>query len=303
LATSSQRCRRFSLHTGAWATVLSGLSYSTAVVWVRYAYHAGLNPGMTIFLRFAVASLALILFLALGKRWTPLPAAQVRAWLLLGLLAYSGMGIGWFAALSLMPSWLVSLFVALFPLPITVGSWLFLHEPRDRQQMWALAAVLTGGVVLVWHPLEGATMTGTLIMLMVVALNAVYTLVGRRWASGVDPLMSTLWTTLGASMGTFTYAVLSRQFDLDFAPIGWLWAVLLAVVSTAAAIVLLWEGIRRMGPARAAIVGSLEPLFSVLLSVIVLGETMTALQGLGGLLMLAGVCVLQPGLWGLSDAA
>jgi len=291
------------MHTGAWAGVFSGLSYGTAVVWVRYAYQAGLNPGMAIFLRFAMASLALILFLVLSKRWTPLPAEQARTWFLLGLFAYGGTGIGWFTALSIMPSWLVSLFVALFPLPITIGSWLFLHEPRDRQQLWALAAVLAGGVVLAWHPLEGAAVTGTLIMLMVVALNAVYALVGRRWMRGAHPLMTTLWTTVGASTGTLAYAVLSGQFALDFAPIGWLWVVLLAVVSTAAAIVLLWESIRRMGAGRAAIIGSLEPLFSLSLSVVVLGERMTALQGLGGLLMMAGVWVLQPGLWGLSDAA
>jgi drug/metabolite transporter (DMT)-like permease len=283
--------------------VFSGLCYSTAVVWVRYAYQAGLNPGLAIFLRFAIASLALILFLVLSKRWTVLPAAQARSWLLLGLLAYSGMGIGWFTALSIMPSWLVSLFVALFPLPITIGSWLFLREPLDRQQLWALTAVVTGGVVLFWHPLEGATVTGTLIMLVVVALNAVYTLVGRRCAHGVHPLMTTLWTTLGASMGTLAYALLSRQLEPHFAPVGWLWAALLAVVSTVAAIVLLWEGIARIGPARAAIVGSLEPLFSVLLSVLVLGESMTALQGLGGLLMVAGVWVLQMGLGKQSDGA
>jgi drug/metabolite transporter (DMT)-like permease len=72
-------------------------------------------------------------------------------------------------------------------------------------------------------------------------------------------------------------------------------------VSTAAAIVLLWQGIARIGPARASIIGSLEPLFSVVLSVLVLGESVTALQGLGGLLMVAGVWILQIGPWRLPD--
>jgi drug/metabolite transporter (DMT)-like permease len=170
-----------------------------------------------------------------------------------------------------------------------------LREPLDRPQLWALGAVVVGGVVLFWRPLAGATLAGTLLMLVVIALNAVYTLAGRRCARGASPLMTTLWTTLGASTGTFAYALLSRQFDWAFAPIGWLWATLFAVVSTVVAIVLLWESIERIGPARAAIVGSLEPLFSVVLSVLILGESMTVLQGLGGLMMVVGVLLLQMG--------
>jgi drug/metabolite transporter (DMT)-like permease len=282
-------------------SVLSGLCYSSAVVWVRFAYQAGLNPGTAIFLRYAMASLALILFLVVSKRWTALSAAQTRQWFLLGLVAYSGTGIGWFTALSIMPSWLASLFVALFPLPIVVGSWLFLREPFDRQQVWALAAVVIGGMALFWRPLGGASLAGTLLMLLVIVLNAVYTVVGRRCARGAPPLMAALWTTLGASTGALGYAVVSRQFDLGFAPIGWLWAAMFAVVSTAAATVLLWEGIAEIGAARVAIIGSLKSLFSVVLSVIVLGESMTALQGLGGLMIVAGVLLLQMRPLGLSD--
>lgn len=303
MAQPSHSVARSTLYAGTWASVLSGLCYATAVVWVRYAYLAGLTPGMAIFLRFAIASLALVLFLLLSKRWTPLSGEQARRWFLLGLVTYTGMGTGWFTALSIMPSWLVSLFVALFPLPIVVGSWLFLHEPLDRQQIGALVAVLLGGVVLFWRPLLGVTWTGVVLMLWVVALNAVYTLVGRRCAGGARPLMITLWTTLGAATGTFAYATLTRQFHLDLKPIGWLWAAMFAVVSTVAAIVLLWESIERIGPARAAIVGSLEPLFSVVLSVLVLGERVTVLQGLGGLLMVAGVLLLQMGPLGLSDVS
>jgi drug/metabolite transporter (DMT)-like permease len=278
---------------GTLAGLLSGLCYSSAVVWVRFAYQAGLNPGTAIFLRYAIASLALILFLVVSRRWTALPAVQTRQWFLLGLLAYSGTGIGWFTALSIMPSWLASLFVALFPLPIVVGSWLFLREPFDRRQLWALAAVVIGGGALFWRPLGGASLAGTLLMLSVIALNAVYTVAGRRCARGAPPLMTALWTTLGASTGAFGYAVVSRQFDLGFAPRGWLWAAMFAVVSTAAAIVLLWEGIARIGTARVAIIGGLKSLFSIVLSVLVLGESMTLLQGFGGTLMVAGVLLLQ----------
>jgi drug/metabolite transporter (DMT)-like permease len=263
------------------------------VVWVRYAYDAGVTPGTAIFLRFALASAALAVFLRWSGLWVDLPAGQVAALFLLGLLTYTLMGIGWFTALSVTPAWLVSLFVALFPLPVALGSWLFLGEGVEPQQVLALLAVVAGGVALFWRPFEGDVLTGSALMLLVVTANAVYVLAGQRWTQGTHPGMTTLWTALGATLGTLAYSSLSRQLTFRFAAGGWGWAGLFAVVSTGAAIMLLWEGIAHIGPSRASIIGSLEPLFSIVLSVLVLGERMTMLQMSGGALILLGVLLVQ----------
>jgi drug/metabolite transporter (DMT)-like permease len=278
---------------GMLAAVLSSFAYSTAVLWVRYAYAAGITPGTAIFLRFGIASAVLVTLLKTTRRWVALRAGQARALFTLGLLTYTFMGIGWFTALSMIPVWLVSLFVALFPLPIAIGSWLFLREPLGPRQTWALAAVVFGGATLFWRPLDGATWAGVLLMLMVVATNTLYVLVGQRWTRGAKAAMTAVYTTLGATCGTFVYAILSTQLGFEFAPIGWLWTGLFAVVSTAVSILLLWESIARIGPARAAIIGALEPLFSIVLSVVILGERTTLLQTAGGGLIRVGVLLVQ----------
>ena len=102
----------------------------------------------------------------------------------------------------------------------------------------------------------------------------------------------------GATAGTFFYALLSRQLAFDFAPAGWIWAALFAIVSTVLAVTFLWWGIGLLGPARAAIIGSLEPLLSVLLSILVLGEALSPLQALGGILILSGVVLVRLNLRG-----
>ncbi len=289
------------LRQGTLAGVFSALSYATGVLWIRYAYDAGLTPGTAIFLRFAIASMALILLLKLSGRWTPLPFAQARALFSLGLLTYTFIGIGWFTALSLTPAWLVSLFLALLPFPVAIGSWLFLKERPDRQQVLALAFVLCGGVALFWRPIGGAALIGVLCMIGVILLHALYLLVGERWATYTQPMMTAVWTTLGAMVGTFCYAVLFQELRFQFTPVGWLWAILFGVLSTAVAIMLLWQSIAYVGPSRTSIIGALEPLTSIVLSVLVLGESMTMLQALGGLLILAGVLVVQMGPRRLSD--
>jgi drug/metabolite transporter (DMT)-like permease len=76
-------------------------------------------------------------------------------------------------------------------------------------------------------------------------------------------------------------------------PAGWLWLACIAAVSTVAAIVLFFAGLRRAGPTSASILATVEPVVTVLLAFLVFGETLGALQLLGGVFVLTAVVVLS----------
>lgn len=281
------------LSKGATFSLLSALFYASAVVFVRYDYQDGLTPGTAIFLRFAIASVALILYLTLARRWVKLSWSEARPLFLLGLLAYTILGVTWFVAVSIMPAWLASLFIALYPLSITLGSWLFYGEPINRQKALALMVVLVGAVALFWQPVEKVPVAGILLMLLNVVVNTLYILAGRRWTHDVPPAVSTVWITMGATLGALLYALLANQISFDFAPTAWVWVTLFAVISTALAIMFVWWAVGLIGPSRTAIIGSVEPVFAVLLAVTILGEQMSPLQILGATLVLAGALVVR----------
>jgi drug/metabolite transporter (DMT)-like permease len=75
----------------------------------------------------------------------------------------------------------------------------------------------------------------------------------------------------------------------DLTAAGWGWLLCLAAVSTVTAISLFFAGLERVGPTLAAILSTVEPLVTVLLALIVLGERLGAIQLLGGALVLAAV--------------
>jgi drug/metabolite transporter (DMT)-like permease len=64
---------------------------------------------------------------------------------------------------------------------------------------------------------------------------------------------------------------------------------LLGLVATALPVTLFLVGIKRIGPARAAIYSTLEPAITVGLAALVLGERISAGQLFGGLLIVAAV--------------
>jgi drug/metabolite transporter (DMT)-like permease len=63
-------------------------------------------------------------------------------------------------------------------------------------------------------------------------------------------------------------------------------------VSTVVAIVAFFAGLARLGPTRTATLSTLEPVVTVTLAAVVLGEAVGPLQAAGGALVLAAVLVL-----------
>jgi len=77
-----------------------------------------------------------------------------------------------------------------------------------------------------------------------------------------------------------------------YTPAGWLAVLAIAVVGTVVAIAFFLAGLARLGPVRASTYSTLEPVFTVALAAILLGEQVTALRALGGALILAAVLIL-----------
>jgi drug/metabolite transporter (DMT)-like permease len=81
--------------------------------------------------------------------------------------------------------------------------------------------------------------------------------------------------------------------------VGWGWLACIAGVSTVSAIALFFAGLRRAGPTSASILATVEPVVTVVLAFLVFGETLGAVQLVGGALVLSAVPVLlgrYPGL-------
>ena len=66
----------------------------------------------------------------------------------------------------------------------------------------------------------------------------------------------------------------------------------IALVSTALAIVTFFAGLKKIDPANASMISTLEPVVTIMLAVFVLGEAMTIPKILGGIMILVAVVLL-----------
>jgi drug/metabolite transporter (DMT)-like permease len=94
-----------------------------------------------------------------------------------------------------------------------------------------------------------------------------------------------------AAVGTAALTLASGQ---SLSPSGWkieAWWLLGAIVlvPTFAAVVLYLQGIRGLGPSQAAVVSTLEPLFTIVFAWLVLRQGLSLVQAGGAALVLGGV--------------
>ena len=66
----------------------------------------------------------------------------------------------------------------------------------------------------------------------------------------------------------------------------------IALVSTVIAIVAFFAGLKRVGPATASIVSTLEPVVTVTLAWLLFAESLSAIQGAGGALVIVAAAML-----------
>jgi len=281
-----------------FASMMWGTTGLTSKVLNRLSAVDALSVGA---LRLLTASPVLLLLaqaLAPGSL-RPLLKREWRAVLIMGA-AMAGYNGSFFAALartSVTAGTLLALCTA--PLFVAVLARLFLHEPLTRPVLLALAAGLSGTILLVGGQggrdlLRLDYALGNLLALAAGLSYAVYALVGRAKSRGAPPasLAALSFTTAAILLTPFALAN-GLRLPTNFP--AWLAVLYLGLIPTALAYALYLSGLRSV-PATMASVGTLiEPLTASLLAALFLGERLTPSGLLGAGLLLSSLAILSFG--------
>lgn len=257
-------------------------------------------PLLAASLRFAVA--VPLLLLAAWKIEGGLPRlsrSQLLATAGLGFFGIFVYNICFFAALAQMPAGRTALFVALNPIVTTLLLAVFFRERVGALRWVAIAIAFTGAAIIItrgdlmgaWRDLSQSLGKGELYMLCGITGWAIYTILGRYALRGLTPIAATSYAVLwGAAM--LGAGALLEQGTLAPAGIGWrAWAAIayLGVFGTVIGFIWYYEGVKAIGPSRAAVFNNLVPVSGVLLAALVLGEPVLMSMVVGAVLVIGGV--------------
>jgi drug/metabolite transporter (DMT)-like permease len=174
-----------------------------------------------------------------------------------------------------------------------------LRIERITGRMWGGIALGTLGVVLVIATsgveFSAATLGGDLLTVLGVLCWAGYTVGLRKVPAAVSPLRVTTVTAVAGTPG-LVLAGLPGLVAMEWAAIpGTAWAALgYATVFSLVVAYILWNrSVQALGGTRTAIYMCLTPLIAVAAAWMMLGERPQPLQGVGAVLIIAGVLLTR----------
>jgi drug/metabolite transporter (DMT)-like permease len=264
----------------------SAAMLGTMAVTAKFAYDAGAGAIQLLAARFAVCTVLLWLYHLGTRRRMLVGRTKVIKLVLLGAIGYSTVSILLFAALERAPAGVVGLVFYSYPMWTAVIAFGARIEPFKFR---TVAALVLGsiGVVLVFSLPQGG-LVGPLLALGAAASIALYLILMQVVLDEGDASVAALWTNLGAGVVLVAIALFSGRSLPDGAVVP---AALLGLTS-AIAFVILYTAIPRIGSARASVASMIEPVTTITLAAILLGEDVSVRVVVGAALVVSALPLL-----------
>lgn len=291
---------------GAGLIVLAATCFATLGPLARFADDAGVGSLALVAWRAGLGAMLMVAFVA--ARWATGIAHPVRIgsipvrdrWFMAGAaLANSALNLSVFVAFTRISIALALLVFYLYPAMVAVVSVVWFRERLDGLR-WLALGVSLAGLVLV---LAGAGGIGEVDLLGVglafagALAQVFYVLAARHGFAHVPAPQAAALSMAGALAIYIAAAALTGGLAAFAAPLASadaLWPVLVAGIAGAGVPTVAYiTGIRMLGPSRAAILATLEPVVGVALAAWLLGETPSPVQLAGGALIVAAAVLLQ----------
>ncbi len=295
---------------GLLFAVGSAFTFGMSGPFAKALMGAGWTPTAAVTARLAGGALVMAIFATFVKPdWIREARDHIRVVVAYGLIPIAGAQLCYYNAVSHL-----SVGVALlleYTAPILVVGWIW-GTTRRRPRTLTLAGVglAVVGIMLVLNVFSGnahINAVGVAWGLAAAICAACYFMMSDQVSADGNGLSSITLSAAGLVVGAVAVAglgltgIMPLTFTTNDAVVAgltvpwWVPVGMLAVVATAIAYTLGISGVARLRPSFASLVGLGEVLFAVLCAWVLLGESVSVTQGLGGLVVLLGLALARQG--------
>lgn len=284
--------------TALIAVAVSAACFGTLAIFTSLAYERGAEPLQLLAWRFGLASLLLAGYLALTRpNALRVPRADIGRFATISMCGYGLASLCFFTALRFADASVVAVLLYTYPAMVAILDWVFGWGPMDGTRFFAVVLAFVG-CALVVDPFTaggGTALPGVLLGLGAAIGYTSFTVLSHRWMPGRSrPVLMTYMFGTNALL----FCAIALVTGSALAPSGWewpVWALLAAIVllPTFAAILLYLRALSRIGTAQASLLSTFEPLFTIVLAALILGDRLSLVQALGAALVLMGVVIAE----------
>ena len=273
---------------------LAAAAYGTNPAFAIPLYEQGMNPNSVLFFRylFGIPLIALVM----AARGVPfrLSREEIGPTAILGILmAFSSLAL--FESYKYINSGIASTLLFVYPVMVAVMMIFFFHE-KMRMSVVLCLVIMSVGLILLMKPQGEITLSpfGCLLVMVSALTYALYIIfVNVSKVIKAIPTSKLLFYVLACGSAVYLAMMpLGNELTLPTKESGWLNLTALAVIPTLLSLTCTTKAIQLIGSTPTAILGALEPVSAVLLSVPVLGQSLTPRDIAGGILIIIATTIV-----------
>lgn len=270
--------------------------------------NAGMPAARMTELRSLGAFIVLAIYLLLrNPRSLRMTRAQLPYLVIYGVAGFAAVQIFYFLTISRLPVGVGLLFE--YTAPVLLVLWArYVKKEHVKARMWFALLFALIGLALVANVMDGITLDRIGVMFGIIASFSLagYYLLGERGVKMRDPislttygfLFSTLFWLIVMPIWNFPWSILTGDLPAGgsisnaVAP-GWTLMAYVILLGTIVPFLLVITALRYTTPARAGIIGMLEPVAASAVTWVWLGEALSSIQVFGGVVVLIGIALAE----------
>lgn len=278
--------------------LLAGCFWGSMGIFVRRLGTYGFNSIQIVTIRVTLAALIFcIILLAKDSSGFRISVRDLPLFLGLGIGSILFFTVCYFTAITMMSLSTAAILLYTSPIWIMLMSVIFFHEKLTGRKLLALALAFTGCVLVSGISGEGMTLAGLLVGLGSGIGYGLYSILGTVALRRYTPYTVTAYTFVFAAAGSLLICHPAQMLS-RFAAAGDLSSLLLfccltALVTAVIPFLAYTLGLRTVEASRAGILATIEPLVATLVGIIFFSESLTLFSGLGIILILSAVILLN----------
>lgn len=271
--------------------VTSAVAFACNNAFAVLAFNGGATPLTTVTVRNVIALAALALLLKASRARIALPRRE--RWIAMGIgILTGGVAFCLMSAFDLIAVGLAVLIFYLYPIITGLGAWAIGQEKLSRGLIAGLVGGFAGLALALEFAGSGSSGPGLALAAAAAIFMATVVLVSARVLEAGNSRAVTVHMHISASAMFIALSLAMGEFALPETARGWTGFLAVSLFYTIA-VACFFAAISRIGGVRASLVMNLEPVATIALGFVLLGQILTARQLLGAAVVLAAVTAVK----------
>lgn len=282
-----------SITKGIFLATLSAIGFATLPIFIKLAYNQNLSTSSILFFRFFLSACLLLIYIFPQKISLKLPREKILPVLALGAIGFAICSLSFTLASKYLTASLVAIIFQIYPAIVAIIAACYGSEKITLPMFFAFSGCFLGLSFVIGIDFGTLSYLGLFWALFSGISYATYITFSKKLSQEIPSIVLTFYVCVSAATVFLFTSGMQPDFTLFLPWSNFIVLLAMSIFSTIIGILGFIAALKHITPTHACIVSTTEPIFTVLLAIPLLHETLTSTQIYGACLVIISILALE----------